>query len=272
MTHGPRSEHPAGPGPERAAGDAPSPSAERVRALERGRAFRLDSPGAETPGHVALRAANPALAAIADHVRHDSIVLLDPAGIVTFWGAGAHLMTWWAAEEAEGAHLALLYPEPASEDGTAAAHLRQAGEGGEYAGEGQRVRRDGSTFWAGVTLTALRDAHGAPLGFAGLIRDLTASRGAEAMLAGANAMAVSRDAALALVQREHAARLRAEETAEFAQAHLRGAREYNEEVLEPQLAEEQAHNRTMQKQIDAEAVRRDREGHARDAEREASGR
>src|SRR3712207_7312293 len=51
-------------------------------------------------------------------------------------------------------------PDGGSEDGTAEAHLEEAAVRGESTGEGHRVRSDCSTFWAGVTLTALRDGEG----------------------------------------------------------------------------------------------------------------
>jgi signal transduction histidine kinase len=60
---------------------------------------------------------------------------------------------------------------------------------GEYTGEGRRVRSDGSTFWAGITLTALRDGDGRLLGFAKVTRDLTARRAADALLQSAAASA-----------------------------------------------------------------------------------
>jgi signal transduction histidine kinase len=102
--------------------------------------------------------------------------------VITFWGEGARLIKWWTKEQAEGAHLRLLYPPGGSEDGAAENHLRQAAERGEYTGEGQRVRSDYSTFWAGITLTALYDADGTLLGFAKVTRDLTARRAADALL------------------------------------------------------------------------------------------
>ncbi len=73
-----------------------------------------------------------------------------------------------------------LYPDGGSEDGTAEAHLQEAAETGECTGEGHRIRSDGSTFWAGVTLTALRDPEGTLLGFAKVTRDLTSLRATEA--------------------------------------------------------------------------------------------
>src|SRR5439155_49989 len=50
---------------------------------------------------------------------------------------------------------------------------------GRYEEEGWRVRKDGSLFWASVTITAIRDAHGALRGFAKVTRDLTQRRAAE---------------------------------------------------------------------------------------------
>ena len=86
-------------------------------------------------------------------------------------------------EQAEGSHLRTLYPEGGAEDGTAESHLAIAAERGEYTGEGHRVRSDASTFWAGVTLTALRDDEdGTLLGFVKVTRDFTARRAAEAAL------------------------------------------------------------------------------------------
>jgi PAS domain S-box-containing protein len=124
--------------------------------------------------------AHRAFAALADNVRDYAIFLLDPDGIITFWGEGARLIKWWTKEQAEGAHLRLLYPAGGSEDGTAEGHLRAAARSGEYTGEGHRIRADGSTFWAGVTLTSLRDPEGRLLGFAKVTRDLTAQRAADA--------------------------------------------------------------------------------------------
>ncbi|HEY0779735.1 MAG TPA: ATP-binding protein, partial [Gemmatirosa sp.] len=108
--------------------------------------------------------------------------LMDPNGVITFWGEGARLIKWWSKDQAEGAHLRLLYPDGGSDDGPAEPHLQTAAERGEYTGEGHRVRSDGSTFWAGVTITALWDEEGTLLGFAKVTRDLTARRAADNLL------------------------------------------------------------------------------------------
>jgi PAS domain S-box-containing protein len=175
--------------PEALPGDRPDAgreSAERAAAARRAEVrarqrtegtapFRDPNSGLALPG-----VGHHAFAALAENVRDYAIFLMDPEGLITFWGEGARLIKWFPRDQAEGAHLRLLYPDGGSEDGTAEAHLLRAADEGEYTGEGHRVRSDGSSFWAGVTLTALRDAEGTLLGFAKVTRDLTAQRATEA--------------------------------------------------------------------------------------------
>ena len=130
-----------------------------------------------------------AFAQLAENVRDYAIFLMDPTGKIVFWGEGARLMKWWSKCEAEGSHLRLLYPAGGAQDGTAEEHLGYARAHGEYTGEGERMRTDGSTFWAGITLTALRDERGELLGFAKVTRDLTARRAADSLLQAASAAA-----------------------------------------------------------------------------------
>jgi PAS domain S-box-containing protein len=161
-------------------------SAERVAAWKRGEDLVRD-PAAAPPrdpyrGQAPAEVADRAFAALAENVRDYAIFLMDPEGVITFWGEGARLIKWWSREEAEGSHLRMLYPDGGAEDGTAEDHIRQAAESGEYIGQGHRVRADTSTFWARVSLTALRDTEGKLLGFAKVTRDLTAKRAEEAAL------------------------------------------------------------------------------------------
>jgi PAS domain S-box-containing protein len=171
------SQQPGAPGREAQEREAAwRRGAARARASAQGGAASHDpSSNLARPG-----VAHRAFTALAENVRDYAIFLMDQDGIITFWGEGARLIKWFTKDEAEGAHLSLLYPDGGSEDGTAEEHLRQAAEQGEYTGEGHRVRSDCSTFWAGVTLTALRDAEGTLLGFAKVTRNLTAQRATEA--------------------------------------------------------------------------------------------
>jgi PAS domain S-box-containing protein len=201
-------------------------NAEREAAYERGRLRRLGDCAEREAVREEARAANPAFAALAENVRDYAIFLLDPEGVITYWGEGAHLLKGWSLDEAEGAHLRLLYPEGGSDDGTAEAHLRQSAERGEYTGEGCRVRRDRSTFWAHITLTALRDPAGELFGFVKVTRDMSARRATEAALASSASAHSDRDRALSQARDAEAARDRAEETAEFERERARGASDY----------------------------------------------
>src|SRR4051812_36317380 len=119
---------------------------------------------------------------VAENVRDYAIFLMDQTGIIRCWGESARLMKWWAKDQAEGAHLRLLYPDGGAEDGTAESHLTIAAATGEYNGEGHRVRADGSTLWAYVTLTALRTEDGTLVGFTKVTRDFSARRAVESAL------------------------------------------------------------------------------------------
>jgi PAS domain S-box-containing protein len=119
---------------------------------------------------------------VAENVRDYAIFLMDTDGVIRCWGEGARLMKWWTREQAEGAHLRMLYMDGGSEDGTAEEHLEHAAETGEYNGEGHRVRSDGTLFWAYVTLTALRNPDGKLVGFTKVTRDFSARRSVEATL------------------------------------------------------------------------------------------
>jgi PAS domain S-box-containing protein len=185
----PRTPGPVVPTPSaETAGSPAAESRERGEAWKRGelRARQRAESGADAPNpHAVLDAtgvAQRAFIALADNVRDYAIFLMNPEGIIVYWGEGARLIKWWTRDQVEGAHFRVLYPDGGAEDGTAEDHLVQAAERGEMVSEGQRIRSDGSTFWAGATLTALRDADGTLQGFAKLTRDLTAAHASEAAL------------------------------------------------------------------------------------------
>ena len=176
-------------------------SREREAALRQGTDL-LSSPVGSPPS-LALPgpAADRLFVALCDNVRDYAVFLMNADGIIQYWGEGARLMKWWTARQTVGRHLRMLYPDGGGEDGTAEAHLQSAAEHGEYTGEGRRIRSDGSTFLAAVTLTALRDEDGTLLGFVKVTRDVTARRAVEAALTAAH------DAEEAQQVAERAARL-----------------------------------------------------------------
>ncbi len=111
-----------------------------------------------------------------------AIVMLDAEGRVTTWNAGAERILGYGADEIIGQHFLRFYPRDSLERGKTQLALEIAAAGGRFEEEGWRVRRDGSTFWASVVVTGVRDDTGRLLGFAKLVRDLTERNSAEAEL------------------------------------------------------------------------------------------
>jgi PAS domain S-box-containing protein len=102
-----------------------------------------------------------------------AIVMLDPEGRVVSWNAGAERIKGYSAEEIVGQHFSRFYPQEDIQNGKPQLDLDVVAAKGQFGDEGWRVRQDGSTFWANVVFTAIRDQGGNLRGFAMLTRDLT---------------------------------------------------------------------------------------------------
>jgi len=110
---------------------------------------------------------------LVDAVQDYAIFMLDPHGRVASWNQGAQSIKGYAAREIIGQHFSVFY---APEDVAAAKPRRElalAESDGRIEDEGWRVRKDGSRFWASVTITAIRAPDGALRGFAKVTRDMT---------------------------------------------------------------------------------------------------
>lgn len=116
---------------------------------------------------------------LVESVRDYAIFLLDPDGIVSTWNQGAERIKGYRADEIIGQHFSRFYPRDAIESRWPNRELEIAGKEGRYTDEGLRVRKDGSTFWAHVVITALRGKDGDLLGFSKVTRDLTERRDLE---------------------------------------------------------------------------------------------
>jgi diguanylate cyclase (GGDEF)-like protein/PAS domain S-box-containing protein len=98
---------------------------------------------------------------------------------VSSWNAGAARIKGYTAAEIVGRHFSVFYPRADAASGLCDTLLTEAEMQGRAEHEGWRVRRDGTTFWANVVITALRSGDGTLLGFGKVTRDLTERRLAE---------------------------------------------------------------------------------------------
>ena len=113
---------------------------------------------------------------LVDGVVDYAIFMLDADGIVTSWNAGAQRIKGYAREEIIGSHFSRFYTDHDVDAGKPWEELALARREGRAQDEGWRVKKDGSTFWARVVITALYDPQGNLRGFAKVTQDLTQSR------------------------------------------------------------------------------------------------
>ena len=150
---------------------------------------------------------------LVEGVNDYAIFMLDVNGNVATWNSGAARIKGYRAEEIVGQHFRKFYPEDAVESGWPEHELKVAAAEGRFVDEGWRVRKDGSRFWAHVTITALRDDTGRLRGFAKLTRDLTERKRTEAL----EASGAERET---MLEAERNARLLAQRTARIKDEFL----------------------------------------------------
>lgn len=136
--------------------------------------------GAGQVGASPQQATDAQLRLLIETVQDYAIFLIDPAGYVISWNAGAERIKGYRADEILGKHFSIFYTEEARAAGLPERDLERAAREGRFEDEGWRVRKDGSYFWANAVINAVRDDSGRLIGFAKVTRDLTERRQAEA--------------------------------------------------------------------------------------------
>ncbi len=114
---------------------------------------------------------------IIDNVRDYAISWLDLHGRIVSWNEGAGRLYGWNADHVVGKSAEILYP--AEDRDEAAKALQAVRDNGRYEGEGWRIRKDGSRFWAHAVVTPLWDDDGRLRGYVRVSQDITERRQAE---------------------------------------------------------------------------------------------
>jgi PAS domain S-box-containing protein len=102
-----------------------------------------------------------------------AIFSMDKGGYITSWNSGAQRIKSYTADEIIGKNFSQFYTDEDRRAGLPQFVLRTAEQTGHFTGEGWRVRKDGSRFWASIVVTALRDEEGGLSGFSKVTRDMT---------------------------------------------------------------------------------------------------
>jgi PAS domain S-box-containing protein len=135
-----------------------------------------------------------------------AIFLLDTAGHVLTWNAGAERLKGYSADEIIGQHFSRFYPREAIDRDWPAHELKVALAVDRFEDEGWRIRKDGTQFWANVVITTLRDETGRHLGFSKITRDMTERKRSEE-----NARRLAEETAARHAAEQNATLIRAEQ-------------------------------------------------------------
>jgi PAS domain S-box-containing protein len=140
---------------------------------------RMNDSSSEQVLKRALRMSESQFRQLVAGVRDYAIFLLDAQGHIASWNQGAERIKGYREDEIIGKHFSVFYPPELIARRWPEYELKLAEEEGRLEDEGWRVRKDGSRFWAAVTITALRNENNRTEGFLKITRDLTTRKQAE---------------------------------------------------------------------------------------------
>ncbi len=121
----------------------------------------------------ALQQSEDERALILSSIKDYAIFTLDLTGHVQSWNPGVERVKGYRAEEFIGMPFAQMFPPEEIARGMPEEEMRQARTLGRYESEGWRVRKDGSRFWAEVSLTPMTSADGSLRGYTKVTRDIS---------------------------------------------------------------------------------------------------
>ncbi len=131
---------------------------------------------------VKLRKADASLRLMLESVTDCAIFMLDTKGYVESWNSGAQLLYGYSAEEIIGQHFSRFYQPEDINRGQPQRELDAVIAQERLEVEGWRVRKDGSSYWANVVISTMRDEIGNLCGFVRLTRDFSEHRRHELLL------------------------------------------------------------------------------------------
>jgi PAS domain S-box-containing protein len=156
--------------------------AERTSALEQANRLLHEDIAARSRTERMLADSERRFRLMVESVVDYAIFMLDDQGGVASWNAGAQRISGYETQEIMGQHFSRFYPREDIERRKPQWELEVAGSEGRFEEEGWRVRKDGSSYWANVVITAVRADTGRLLGYAKVVRDLTERNRVEAEL------------------------------------------------------------------------------------------
>jgi PAS domain S-box-containing protein len=106
-------------------------------------------------------------------VQDYAIILLDIDGTILTWNKGAEKIKGYKSDEILGQNFNIFYMPSDRQAGLPQQLLAQARKEGRAKHIGRRVRKDGTTFWGSILITAIHDDNGDVIGFTKLTKELS---------------------------------------------------------------------------------------------------
>ena len=107
-----------------------------------------------------------------EEIQDYAIILLDLDGTILTWNKGVEKIKGYKAHEIIGKNFRIFYLPRDREEGLPEKLLEHAKKEGRAKHIGRRVKKDGTTFWGSILITALHDDDGNVLGFTKLTKEL----------------------------------------------------------------------------------------------------
>lgn len=117
-----------------------------------------------------------------EEVQDYAILLLDRNGFIQNWNKGAEKIKGYTEKEILGKNFRIFYLDRDRENKLPEKLIEQAYNTGRAMHEGLRLRKDGTTFWGSIVITALHDKNNNIIGFSKVTRDLTEKKLADDQL------------------------------------------------------------------------------------------
>ena len=101
-----------------------------------------------------------------------AIILLDVDGTILTWNKGAQSIKGYNESEILGQNFRIFYLPRDREEKLSEKLIELATKEGRARHIGRRVRKDGTTFWGSILITAIHNEEGEVIGFTKLTKEL----------------------------------------------------------------------------------------------------
>jgi PAS domain S-box-containing protein len=107
-----------------------------------------------------------------EEIQDVAIILLNKGGTILSWNKGAEIIKGYSNDEIIGQNFNIFYMPLDRQDKLPEKLLELAAREGRAKHIGRRVRKNGTTFWGSIIITALHNQLGEVIGFTKLTQEL----------------------------------------------------------------------------------------------------